>query len=215
MPDMPRLRGLLHLHALWLAVPLAVVLVSLAPDGGARLAAAVYGVGLIALFTASALYHRWRWNPRWKPLLRRIDHSTIFLFIAASYTPVAALVLEPPMSVVVLVSVWAAALGGVVLSVAWIEAPRALQALCYIGVGWVALVALPELAGSLGAWPVALLAVGGALYSAGAVVYATQRPDPWPATYGFHEVFHTLVVLAAAVHYVAMAGWVVPGGSPS
>ena len=141
----PRLRGLLHAHAAWVAVAASIVLVALAPNAAARVAPLIYGAGLIALFSASALYHRWRGDPRWKPWLRRLDHSTIFVFIAASYTPVALLVLDGHVQTVVLVSVWAGAVGGVVLSLAWINAPRWLQAVCYLALGWVAVIALPQL----------------------------------------------------------------------
>ena len=122
----------------------------------------------------------------------------IFVFIAASYTPVAALVLEPPSSTIVLVSVWAGALLGVVFSIAWIDAPRLAVALAYIGVGWVIVIALPEILDDVGAAPTALFLAGGLLYSGGAVVYARKRPDPWPRTFGFHELFHALVIAAAA-----------------
>jgi hemolysin III len=206
----PRLRGLLHAHAAWVAAVAATVLIVLAPTTPARVAALVYGIGLIALFTVSALYHRWPGDPRWKPWLRRMDHSTIFLFIAASYTPVGLLMLDGTVQIVVLVSVWVGALAGIVMSVAWISAPRWLQALTYLLVGWVAVVALPQLADRAGVAPLVLLAVGGGLYSLGALVYALRRPNLWPRTYGFHEVFHTLVIAAAVVHFVAMAGWVVP-----
>jgi hemolysin III len=206
----PRLRGLLHAHAAWVAAAASIVLVALAPSAAARVAALIYGAGLIALFSASALYHRWPGDPRWKPWLRRLDHSTIFVFIAASYTPVALLLLEGTTRTVVLVSVWTGAIAGVILSLAWITAPRWLQAGCYLALGWVAVVALPQLAERAGIAPLALLAAGGALYTIGAMVYATRRPNLWPRTYGFHEVFHTLVIAAALVHFIAMAGWVVP-----
>jgi hemolysin III len=201
----PRLRGLLHAWAFWFALAAAVVLIAVAPDGRARIAAVVYGVGLCALFGASATYHRWRGHPRWKPVLRRIDHSTIFIFIAASYTPIALLVLDGPLRIVVLASVWIGAFFGVAMSIAWIDAPRLLVALCYVAVGWVAIVALPQLFSARGiAMPVLLLA-GGFLYSLGAAAYATKRPNPWPRTFGFHEVFHALVIAAAIVHFVAIA----------
>jgi hemolysin III len=206
----PRLRGLLHAHAAWVAVAASIVLIALAPTADARIAALVYGAGLVALFSASALYHRWRGDPRYKPWLRRLDHSTIFVFIAASYTPVGLLVLDGTMRTVVLVSVWAGAAAGVAMSLAWINAPRSLQAACYVALGWVAVVALPQLAERVGVAPFVLLAVGGALYSVGAAVYALQRPNLWPRTFGFHEFFHALVIAAALVHFIAMAGWVVP-----
>lgn len=206
----PRLRGLLHAHAAWVAGAAAIVLVALAPTGGARVAALIYGLAMIALFTASALYHRWPGDPRWKPWLRRLDHSTIFVFIAASYTPVGLLVLDGTVQTVVLVSVWVGAVAGVTLSLAWITAPRWPVAGCYVALGWVAVVALPELWREVGAAPFVLLAVGGGLYSLGAAVYALRKPNLWPHTFGFHEVFHALVIAAALVHFVAIAGWVVP-----
>jgi hemolysin III len=211
--DVPRLRGVLHAYSAWVAAVAAVVLVLLAPDARARAAAAVYGVGLCALFAVSGLYHRWRWNPRWRPLLRRLDHSTIFVFIAASVTPVASLVLDGTLRVVVLCVVWGAAIAGVTMSVAWITAPRVLVAASYLAVGWAGVAGLPQLLDRLPAAPLLLLLAGGLLYSAGAAVYAAQRPDPWPRTFGFHEVFHALVVAAAIAHFVAMAGWVVPRAS--
>ena len=206
----PRLRGLLHAYAFWVALVAAAVLVALAPGGEARAAALVYGVALCGLFGASATYHRWRGHPRWRPLLRRLDHSTIFVFIAASYTPVAVLALDAPLGTVVLVSAWAGALAGVVLTLAWTDAPRALRAASYVATGWVAVVALPGLVEGAGVTATVLFVLGGALYSVGAAVYALKRPNPWPRTFGFHEVFHALVVAAALAHYVAMAGWVIP-----
>ena len=206
----PLLRGVSHAYAFWAALAAAVALVVLAPGATARVAGAVYGVGLCALFLASSTYHRWRWNPRWKPVLRRIDHSTIFVFIAASYTPVALLVLHGALRWVVLGGVWAGAIGGVALSVAWITAPRALAAACYVGLGWFAVIAVPQLVSALPVTPLVLFAAGGILYSIGALVYATRRPNPWPRTFGFHEVFHALVIAAAAAHFVALAGWVFP-----
>jgi hemolysin III len=202
----PRLRGLLHAWAFWFALAAAGILIIVAYDGRARIAAIIYGVGLCALFGASATYHRWRGNPRWKPVLRRVDHSTIFVFIAASYTPIALLVLHGPLSTIVLISIWAGALAGVVMSVAWIDAPRVLTAICYIAVGWVALVAMPQLFDHRGVAVPVLLLIGGVLYSLGAAAYATKRPNPWPRTFGFHEVFHTLVIAAALVHFIAIAG---------
>jgi hemolysin III len=201
----PRLRGLLHAWAFWFAVAAAITLVVVAPSSRARIAAVVYGIGLCALFGASATYHRWKGNPRWKPILRRIDHSMIFVFIAASYTPISLLVLDDPLRIIVLASVWAGALAGVAMSIAWIDAPRVLVALCYIAVGWVAVVAMPQLFSARGAGMPLLLLAGGVLYSLGAAAYATKRPNPWPRTFGFHEVFHALVIAAAVVHFVAIA----------
>ncbi len=201
----PRLRGLLHAYAVWLALAAAIVLVVLAPSGQARLVAGIYGAGLCALFAASASYHRWWGHPRWKPLLRRVDHGVIFVFIAASYTPIGVLVLDWPLELILMLSVWIGAAAGVAMTIVWIDAPRGVLAACYIAVGWVAVIAAPKLLDSLGAAPVILIGLGGVLYSLGALAYATQRPDPWPRTFGFHEVFHTLVIAAAVLHYIAIA----------
>jgi hemolysin III len=209
MPEIPRLRGVTHVYAFYCATVAAALLIVFAPGGAARAAGAVYGIGLCALFGGSALYHRWRWNPRWRPILRRIDHSTIFVFIAASYTPVCLLVLSGTVRWVVLGTVWAGALGGVALSLAWITAPRVLASACYVALGWVAVIAFPQLSAALPLLPLLLIAGGGILYTVGAVVFAFQRPNPWPHVFGFHEIFHAFVVLAAAAHFVALAGWVV------
>jgi hemolysin III len=209
MPEIPRLRGVSHVYAFYCATVAAALLIVFAPGGMARGAGAVYGVGLCALFGGSALYHRWRGNPRWRPILQRIDHSTIFVFIAASYTPVCLLVLSGHVRWIVLGTVWAGALGGVTLSVAWITAPRVVASACYVTLGWVAVIAFPQLTSALPAAPLVLIAAGGVLYTAGAVVFAFQRPNPWPRVFGFHEIFHAFVVLAATAHFVALAGWVV------
>ena len=211
--DVPLLRGVLHAWAFYFAVVAGVVLVVLAPAGEARLASIVYAVGLCALFAGSGLYHRWRWNPRWRPLLRRIDHSTIFVFIAASYTPIALLVLDGPLRIVVLATVWAGALAGVIFSVAWINAPRALVAGTYLALGWMAVITTPQLVDRLPVAPLTLLAAGGVLYTTGAIVYALKRPNISPRVFGFHELFHAFVIGAALAHFVAMAGWVVPAGA--
>jgi hemolysin III len=207
----PGLRGVFHAWAFWGALIAGSALTVYAPSGAARAAAIVYSAGLCALFAASGLYHRWRWNPRWRPLLRRIDHSTIYVFIAASYTPVALLVLSGTIKVVVLASIWGGALAGVALSVAWITAPRVLVAASYLALGWVAVITLPQLA-DLGVVPLVLFTAGGVIYSIGAGVYALRRPNPWPQVFGFHEVFHALVILAAVTHFVAIAGYVIPAG---
>ncbi len=170
----------------------------------------IYGAGLVALFGDSALYHRWPGPKRFKPLLQRIDHSTIFVFIAASYTPIALLVLHGPLSWMILGIAWTGAAAGVAFSLGWIQAPRGAIAASYLALGWVALLALPQLLTHLPLEPLCLLAGGGVLYSAGAVIYARQRPDPWPRTFGFHEVFHALVILAAASQYIALVVWVLP-----
>jgi hemolysin III len=209
----PRLRGVSHAIAFLLAVAAAIVVIVLAPSGRATVAVAIYGAGLMALFGVSALYHRWPGPARLKPLLQRVDHSTIFVFIAACYTPIALIVLHGALAWVVLGIAWAGAGVGVALSLGSAGAPRTLTAGSYVALGWVALIALPQLIHELDPAPLILLAVGGLLYSAGAVIYARQRPDPWPATFGFHEIFHVLVILAAAAQYIAVVGWMLPGAA--
>jgi hemolysin III len=212
MERVPLMRGVTHFWAFWGALAATIPLVALAPDGPARAAALVYGAGLCVLFAGSAAFHRFKCGPRLRSLLCRIDHSAIFVFIAASYTPVALLVLEGPTGWTLFAAAWAGALAGVALSLLWIGAPRVLFAATYVALGWIALMALPELVSRLSLTPMLLFAAGGVLYTIGAVVYATRRPDPWPRVFGFHEVFHALVIAAAAMHFVAMAGWIIPAG---
>ena len=208
----PHLRGVLHQWAFWFALAAATALVTLAPAGAPRAAALVYGAGLCLMLAASALYHRLNCSPGVRSLLCRIDHSAIYVFMAASYTPVGILLLDGTLRWVVLGSVWGGCLAGVALSVAWVTAPRVLFALSYVALGWVVVIAFPELSAKLDVAPLVLFGAGGLLYSAGAVIYALRRPDPWPSTFGFHEIFHALVVAAAVTHFVAMAGWVIPAG---
>jgi hemolysin III len=203
----PRLRGVSHSIAFLVAVAAAVLVIVLAPSGRATVAVAIYGAGLMALFGTSALYHRWPGPARLKPVLQRMDHGTIFVFIAACYTPIALIVLHGALAWVVLAVAWTGAAAGVTLSIGAAGPPRALLAGSYLALGWVALIALPQLLTDLGPVPLILLGGGGLLYSTGAVVYARQKPDPWPRTFGFHEVFHALVILAAAAQYVAVIGW--------
>lgn len=145
-----------------------------------------------------------------KPVLQRIDHRTIFVFIAASYTPSALIVLHGPLVWILLSVAWMGAATGVAFSLGWIQAPRAVIAASYLALGWVAVIAIPQLLGELRAAPLVLFGAGGLLYSIGAIIYARQHPDPWPRTFGFHEIFHALVIAAAAAHYVAVVGWILP-----
>jgi hemolysin III len=206
----PRLRGVSHSVASVVAVAAAIVVVARAPTARTTVALGVYGAGLIALFVSSALYHRWPGHPRFKPVLQRIDHSTIYGFIAASFTPIAIILLHGALAWTILVVAWAGAAAGVAFALGWIKAPRAVVAGSYLALGWIAVIALPQLLQVLSVVPLVLLGAGGLLYTAGAIVYATRRPDPWPQTFGFHEVFHALVIMAAASQYVAIVGWVLP-----
>ena len=212
LPDapFPRLRGVSHAVAFFLSAGAAAVAIALSRDERATVAVTIYGAGLIALFGGSALYHRWPGPARFKAVLQRIDHSTIFVFIAASYTPIALIVLHGPLAWVILTLAWTGAAAGVAFSFGWIEAPRRIKAGSYLALGWMALLALPELVTRLSPLPLGLLAAGGVLYSVGAVVHTRQRPDPWPRWFGFHEIFHVFVIVAAAAQYVAIVAWVLP-----
>jgi hemolysin III len=206
LPDRPRLRGLLHAYAFFAAVAAGATLVSLAEGARARIACGVYAAALAAMFGASAIYHRAPWrSPRARAWARRIDHSMIFVFIAGTYTPFALLAFTGIVPALVLACVWGGAALGVVLNVSWIDAPKWVTAPVYLLVGWVGVIAAPQLFSQLGLASAVLVLVGGALYTLGAVTYATNWPDPFPATFGFHEVFHVLVLLAAVSQFVAVS----------
>lgn len=204
----PILRGVSHVHSTYVAAVAGLVLVVLAPDATARWCSAGYALALVALFGVSGLLHRWRWDLRWQPLLRRLDHSTIFVFIGVCITVLTVQVLSGATAVVVLGLGWSGVIAGVVLSFAWIDAPRWLSTTTYVVVSLAAAIGLPQMLERLSAAPMILVAVGGVLFTIGAVVFAIKLPDPWPRVFGFHEVFHALVIAAAAVHFVAFAGWI-------
>jgi hemolysin III len=204
------MRGVLHQWAFPASLAAGTVLLLEAGSARARIAILIYALSVAALLGTSAMYHRIDWRTlaarRW---MRRLDHTMIFVLIAGSYTPFALLVLQGTLGVVILVAVWSAALAGAVFKLVWIDAPGWLAAASYIAIGWVAVIAVPDLTTRLGIAAVGGLALGGVLYSVGAVVYALKRPDPVPAVFGYHEVFHLLVVLAAALQYTVVAIWVV------
>jgi hemolysin III len=206
----PRLRGVLHQWAFFVSLVAGAVLVVVAPAGRATLATAIYALTVAGLFGVSAVYHRVNWVSaaarRW---MRRLDHSMIFLLIAGTYTPFALLVLDGALATAILIAVWGGALAGIVLNLVWIDAPKWLTATVYVALGWVAVAAFPALFEDLGVTPTILVAVGGLLYTIGAVVYASRRPDPAPAVFGYHEIFHALVIAAAAVQFGVVAFYVV------
>ena len=205
----PRLRGVLHQWAFAVSLVAGVGLVLEAGSARARIAVTVYALSVAALFGTSALYHRVDWRTlgrrRW---MRRLDHTMIFVLIAGSYTPLGLLVLRGTLGMVILVTAWSAALAGAVFKLVWIDAPSWLGAATYVAIGWIALVALPELLDRLGVAAFAALTLGGILYSVGAVIYAHKRPDPVPTVFGYHELFHLLVILAAALQYAVVAFWI-------
>jgi hemolysin III len=212
-PMRPRFRGVIHQWSFFVALAAGAGLVVWAPAGRATAATAIYAAALAGLLGTSALYHRISWRPRARAWLRRLDHSMIFVLIAGTYTPFALLVLDGTLADIVLVGVWSGAAAGIVFTMLWVDAPPWLTAAAYVALGWFSIIAVPAITARAGLGALALLGVGGLAYTAGAVVYARKRPDPRPATFGYHEIFHMLVVVAAAAHFTAIAAFAVPHGS--
>jgi hemolysin III len=207
----PRLRGVSHEWAFFVSLFLGAGLIVAAKTPKATLAVAVYATSLSALFGTSALYHRVDWKrPNMRRWMRRLDHSMIFFLIAGTYTPFALLVLKGPLAYAILVVVWIGAIAGAIVEMIWIDHPKWVAALIYLSIGWVAVVAFPELWSKMGVAGTLLVAAGGLLYTAGAIVYAIQRPNPSPRVFGYHEVFHALVIIAAAAQFAAVAFFALP-----
>ena len=208
----PRLRGVSHQYAFFVSVGCGVGLILAASGGRARIAATIYAVAVSALLGTSALYHRLTWRPKARRWMRRLDHSMIFVLIAGTYTPVALLALRGSLASTILIVLWVGALGGVVFKLAWIDAPKWLFAAVYVLLGLVTAAVFGELPATIGWLGVAGLATGGLLYLLGAVVYTSGRPNPFPKVFGYHEIFHALVIAAASLHYAVIAFAVVPRG---
>jgi hemolysin III len=209
----PKLRGVSHKWAFFVSLVLGALLIVLADTPKATFAVGVYAVSLSALFGTSALYHSVEWSrPDLRLWMRRLDHSMIFFLIAGTYTPFALLVLHGTLAMAILAVVWIGAVAGAIVEMIWINHPKWASALIYLALGWVAVAAFPELWTALGVAGTLLVAFGGLLYTAGAVVYATQRPNPNPAVFGYHEVFHLFVIAAAIAQYAAIAFFALPKG---
>ncbi|MEE3275138.1 MAG: hemolysin III family protein [Actinomycetota bacterium] len=206
----PLFRGVAHRAAFIASLTLAPIMVVRAPGIAPRFVTALYCLSIVALFGVSALYHRVDWGPRGRSVMKRLDHATIFVAIAATYTPVAAFALSPWAARLVLSLVWGGALIGTWVRLRFTDAPTPAVALPYLVVGWCLLPVVADAWHHLGVAGFVLLLIGGLLYTSGAVVFAFRRPDPWPDTFGFHEVFHLLTIAAAALHYVAFAFFVLP-----
>lgn len=204
-PLKPRLRGVSHQFAFFGSVVLGLGLVASASGAKERASTAVFGAAVATMFGISALYHRVTWRPRARRWMRRLDHAAIYLLIAGTYTPFCLLALSGAWRWTVLPIAWGGALVAIIYKLAWVDGPTWVSAVMAVALGWVGVVALPQLWDHAGAAGVALLGAGGALYTAGAVVYARRRPDPVPAVFGYHELFHALVIAAAACQYVAVA----------
>jgi hemolysin III len=205
----PRLRGVLHQLAFLCSLAVAPALVFYAEGARSRLAAGVFATSVVTCFGASALYHRVTWSPRARLWMRRVDHAGVYLLIAGTYTPVSLLALSGNWGRAVLAVVWAGAAAAIVLKFTWVSAPKWLAAAIGIALGWVAVVALPQLVARLDPAAVILLVVGGLAYTAGAIVYARRRPDPIPAVFGYHELFHALTIVAVVCQYIAIAFFVI------
>jgi len=202
------MRGWLHLWFFGVSIAACATLIAVSASlvgGAAALATSVYSVTILGLFGTSALYHRRTWrSPRSLVVMKRLDHSMIFLFIAGTYTPVVALTMADDRARFVLTIVWAGAIAGVILKMAWPHAPAWIGVPIYLALGYVAVFVLPDLLAGGGVAALVLLLVGGLLYTVGAVLYAIRWPNPWPRTFGFHEFFHTATVFAAICHHVAI-----------
>jgi hemolysin III len=205
----PRLRGVFHELGFYAAVALAVPLVVTADPGRARAAAIVFSVCVACCFGASALYHRPTWTPVVRSWLARLDHAGIYLLIAGTYTPFGLLVLSRGWAIPVLSIVYTGAAAAIAMKLFWVRAPKALSAIIGIGLGWVAVVAITQLA-KVGAAGLTLIVAGGLFYTVGGIVYARRRPDPRPAVLGYHELFHLCTIAAAACQYAAIAFFVLP-----
>ena len=207
----PRLRGVLHLAGFAVASVVGAVFVA-SVDGRRLVGAAVFAGSAVGMLGASALYHRVTWTPRARLLMRRVDHAGIYLLIAGTYTPVGLLSMHGDLQWTVLAVVWAGAGAAILAKLCWVGSPKWLSAVFGIALGWVGVAALPQLATTAGAAAVALLVAGGVAYTVGAIVYARRRPDPVPAVFGYHEVFHALTLVALTCQYVAIAFFVVRVG---
>ncbi|MFE6995469.1 hemolysin III family protein [Microbacterium sp. NPDC057659] len=198
----PTWRGWIHAATFPVAIAGGIVLIVLAQGAPAKWAAAVFMATSMLLFGNSALYHRFDWGPKTKIVLKRIDHANILLLIAGTYTPLAVLALPPQKGLLLLIVVWSGAILGILFRVFWINAPRWLYVALYLLLGWAAVMYMVDLVQANVAMMV-LVCVGGLLYTAGAVVYAMKKPNPWPGHFGFHEIFHVCTVLAFLCHWAA------------
>jgi hemolysin III len=200
----PRFRGRLHEVAFFLAVPAGVILIALANSFTARVAAAVYAGSLVGLYGASAAYHCHGWTPGARRRMKRLDHSMIFVLIAGTYTPLALLVLHPPWSTVLLIVVWGGAAAGIALKMVNIDGFRALSGTLYIALGWIVILQVPQLVHGLSNVALPLIMLGGLMYTLGAIVLHGHKPDPAPATFGYQEVWHAMVIAGSVCHYSAI-----------
>jgi hemolysin III len=206
----PRFRGVSHRIAFFLTLPLGVALVLEVDTATGRAAAIAFGASVATMFGASALYHTVNWPDARRRWLRRLDHAGIYALIAGTYTPVGLLILKGHWRLAVLGIVWIGAATAIALKFRWVDGPKWLSAVFGIALGWVAVVAFPQIFDRVGVAGSVLVVIGGLAYTTGAVVYALRRPDPIPEVFGYHEVFHALVIVAVACQYSAIAFFVLP-----
>ncbi len=197
----PRLRGRLHQLAFVVSIPAGIVLIGLARSAVDRVGAAVFALSLTGLYGVSAAYHRGHWSPRAERLMKHLDHSMIYVLIAGSYTPITLLTLQPAWGITLLALAWTGATIGVLITILRLERWHRIGFAMYLALGWLLVVATPQLVHSLSGMELALLATGGLLYTVGAIVLARNRPDPRPNFFGYHELWHSFVVSAGACHY--------------
>ena len=198
------MRGTLHQIAFFVSVPAGIALIVLANTGKARFAAVVFATGLAGVFGASAAYHRVAWSVPARKRMKRLDHSMIFVLIAGTYTPLCLLALSGAWSVVMLATVWAGAVTGIVMTQFNIDGLRRVSGFLYITLGWISIVTLPQLFHTMSVAAFTLVVAGGLLYTVGAIVFAVKRPDPNPAVFGYHEIWHAFTAGAGLCHYSAV-----------
>jgi hemolysin III len=211
MRSRPRLRGLSHELAFFVSLPLGAALALHASTTTGRIAAIAYAATVAFMFGASGFYHRITWSPTWRLRMQQIDHAGVYGLIAGSYTPICLLVLRGNWRVIVLSMVWGGAAAASLLKICWPEAPKWLAAAIGIALGWVGVSVLPQVATRVGLTACLLLVGGGLLYTAGGLVYAFGRPDPVPTVFGYHELFHALVIAAVGLQYGSIAFYVLRG----
>jgi hemolysin III len=210
-PAKPRLRGVSHEVAAFVFPVMGLVAVLIAGSPGDKVAVGIYAIGVSGMYAVSACYHRAKWAPFPQSRMRRLDHSMILVAIASTYTPVAVIALPKATAVPLLTVVWGLAVAGVLVCNLWQDAPQWVMGAFYICTGWAALAVLPSLVAGLGAITFALLLSGGLVYTMGAVTLYSRRPDPVPAVFGYHEVFHALVLVAGLLFYVVVIQLVAQG----
>jgi channel protein, hemolysin III family len=202
----PLLRGHFHQAAFFFAMGACAMLISQSHNAREAVAMVVYSLGLVTLFGISALYHRPTWSPGPRAWMRRLDHAAIFVMIAGTGTPLSLLAISEESGNKLLMIFWGAAIIGIIQSVVWVNAPKLLSAILYVLMGWLAVPYLPEIQAALGTGSIVLLLAGGVIYTLGALVYAFKTPNPWPAVFGYHEIFHLMVIIAAVLHFLVIAG---------